>query len=87
MNKIWLCILACGLAAITAGTAAAQRRGPPGFIGPVPPLEAAGCYFYRGRQYCGRYCYIEVNGRRYCQRFERDAHPQADVPIPEPGLK
>ena len=42
----------------------------------VAPGEAVGCYWERGRQYCGRYCYWEVNGRRYCQRRERLAVPQ-----------
>jgi hypothetical protein len=58
--------------------------------GPVTPLEARGCYYRRGREYCGRYCYIEVNGRRYCQERRRDAVPQAGIgyfwePVPEPG--
>lgn len=44
---------------------------------PVFPTEARGCYYRRGREYCGRYCYIELNGRRYCQERRRDAVPQA----------
>ncbi len=47
--------------------------------GPVGPLEARGCYYHRGREYCGRYCYIEVNGRRYCQERARNAVPQAGI--------
>lgn len=43
---------------------------------PVPAGEAVGCYWERGRQYCGHYCYWEVNGRRYCQRREHRATPQ-----------
>ncbi|HEX2840996.1 hypothetical protein [Hyphomicrobium sp.] len=58
--------------------------------GPVAPLEARGCYYRRGREYCGRYCYIEINGRRYCQERARDAVPQAGIgffgePPPEAG--
>ena len=42
----------------------------------VKPGEAVGCYWERGRQFCGHYCYWEVNGRRYCQRREEIAVPQ-----------
>ncbi len=88
MIRIGTLLLIAATIGLAAGAAAAQRRGPPAWIGSAPPpLEAAGCYFYRGRQYCGRYCYVEVNGKRYCQRFERDAVPQGAVEIFEPGLK
>lgn len=40
-------------------------------------LSAEGCYWNRGRRYCSRYCYIEVNGRRYCNPRESEAVPQA----------
>ncbi len=49
----------------------------------LPPLEAHGCYYYRGHRYCGRYCYYEANGMRYCQTRAREAFPQAPV---EPEL-
>ncbi len=42
----------------------------------VKPGEAVGCYWERGRQFCGHYCYWEVNGRRYCQKREEIAVPQ-----------
>ncbi len=45
----------------------------------LPPLEAKGCYFYRGRRHCGSFCYWEINGKRYCQQREREAFPQADI--------
>ncbi len=45
----------------------------------LPLTEARGCYFERGIEYCGSYCYWEVNGKRYCQRRLRDAHSQAPV--------
>lgn len=64
-----------------------RRAGPPGAIGPLPPLDQAGCYYYRGREYCGRYCYYEVNGKRYCNRFERHARPQVDLPPPPESFK
>lgn len=45
----------------------------------VPPGEARGCYFYRGRRHCGRYCYIEVDGKRYCRERAREAYPQGVI--------
>jgi hypothetical protein len=57
--------------------AAATSRLDRQFDRPLYPVEAKGCYFRRGREYCGRYCYIEVNGKRYCQERLRDAVPQA----------
>jgi hypothetical protein len=49
----------------------------------APGPEASGCYFSRGQMFCGRYCYIEINGKRYCQVRERDAFPQGEVYIEE----
>lgn len=73
----------------TGLSAAGPRRGPVRYVEPLIPLEAGGCYYYRGRQWCGRYCYTEINGKRYCQRWKRDAHPQAafDAILPEEVLK
>ena len=48
------------------------------------PLEAKGCYYYRGRRTCGSYCYWEVNGHRYCQTRDHDAYPQAELRIEKP---
>lgn len=45
----------------------------------APAQEQVGCYWYRQRQYCSRYCYWEVNGRRYCREREREAYSQAPV--------
>jgi hypothetical protein len=70
------------LASLAVPTAARASDHYPVMIGDPGP-EAAGCYFSRGRMYCGRYCYWEINGKRYCQRRERDAHPQGDVYIEE----
>ncbi len=43
----------------------------------IAETQAHGCYYHRGRRYCARYCYWEIDGRRYCQRRLRQAHPQA----------
>lgn len=51
---------------------------------PRPSVTTAhGCYFFRGRRHCSRYCYWEMNGHRYCQRHPRDAYPQAGFVIEE----
>lgn len=62
-----------------AQVAEVQYRRPPPYAVELPPPEARGCYYHRGRRYCGAYCYWEVNGKRYCQRRERDAHSQAPI--------
>ena len=49
----------------------------------APGPEASGCYFSRGEMFCGRYCYIEINGKRYCQPRERNAYPQGTIYIEE----
>jgi hypothetical protein len=71
--------LAGALAGLAIPTAAGAHRlaRPYNWDGP----EANGCYFSRGEMFCGRYCYIEINGKRYCQLRERDAYPQGEVYI------
>ena len=64
------------LLAISSGAAEARRvRAYPMAV--LPPTEGRGCYYDRGEEYCGSYCYWEINGKRYCQRRLRDAHSQA----------
>ena len=52
----------------------------------APETQAHGCYYHRGRRYCARYCYWEVNGRRYCQKRLRQAHSQAYYYIDEEAI-
>ena len=83
MKKVILS--ACAVSLLVAFVASAESRplrrhyGQPVPVVVLPPLEAKGCYFYRGNRYCGSYCYWEINGKRYCQRRGREAVPQADV--------
>lgn len=81
-GRLWAPLLGAmaALTPIAAGPADAQyaRRDAP-YVVDLPPPEKRGCYFYRGREFCGSYCYWEVNGKRYCQRRERDAHSQAPI--------
>ena len=43
-------------------------------------VYGVGCYWFRGHQYCNRYCYREIDGYRYCQPRLRDAGTQAPPP-------
>ena len=64
--------------AMPASEATADRyRQPMPYAAGIQAPERIGCYWYREREYCSRYCYWEVNGRRYCQEHEREAHSQA----------
>jgi hypothetical protein len=64
------------------GTADAHtRRLRPIPQAELPPVEGRGCYFERGVEYCGSYCYVEINGKRYCQQRLRDAHSQAPIEL------
>lgn len=76
MRNIFFLTVAVALATIASPTCAGSRLEPPVLIAPMPP-QADGCYYYRERRYCGRYCYYEINGRRYCQPRQREAYPQA----------
>ena len=62
-----------------AGGIAPSRAQPYGYPYPrsaqVP--QGVGCYWFRGRLNCSRYCYWEIDGYRYCTRRLRDAHSQA----------
>lgn len=93
MDKFLTIILAGVLLTPPSSAAMAQPRLDRNVIIVAPHLEAHGCYFYRGRRHCGRYCYIEVNGKRYCREREREDYPQGEafigrsVPTPENGLK
>ncbi len=64
------------LSAQPANAEPPYRRPPDMYIVPPAP-QGVGCYWYRGREFCGRYCYWEVNGKRYCREREREAHSQA----------
>lgn len=60
-----------------ANAEAQARRPRPQVYAELPPVEGRGCYYDRGEEFCGSYCYWEINGKRYCQRRLRDAHSQA----------
>ena len=89
MKKVILS--ACAVSLLVAFVASAEsrplhRHAQPVPVVVLPPLEAKGCYFYRGNRYCGSYCYWEINGKRYCQRREREAVPQAGVWVDDAPL-
>ncbi|PPD28022.1 MAG: hypothetical protein CTY20_11785 [Hyphomicrobium sp.] len=39
--------------------------------------EGRGCYWSRGTMTCSRFCYLEIDGRRYCTERSEQAFPQA----------
>jgi hypothetical protein len=59
------------------GVPGAAPRGVPRVV-QIP--QGVGCYWYRHRLNCSRYCYWEIDGQRYCTRHAREAESQA------PGL-
>jgi hypothetical protein len=73
--------VAIALAILAAPISLAQAEGPyRNYRSHAAPEQIAttqglGCYWYRQRQYC----YVEVNGQRYCREREREAFPQAPV--------
>jgi hypothetical protein len=89
LGLLLLPIVAGGL---TIGAEARDRRAAAvQMVGPADTADetsaAKGCYWYRQKQYCGRYCYIEGNGIRYCRDREPEAFPQmpeASVFVGEP---
>jgi hypothetical protein len=54
------------------------RGGDDPFIDDEPAFYAKGCYWRAGTRYCSQYCYLEINGKRYCHERERVAVPQGD---------
>ena len=70
-----------GSAESDAGSPRMAPRGPE-----AGPPTGIGCYWYRGRSHCGRHCYIEVDGARYCVERRRDAHSQAPAELLFPSL-
>lgn len=71
-------VIALAGALLFLGAAAAEAQTPRR----TPPVQTfqqggVGCYWYRGRYSCARYCYLEVDGKRYCVEREREARSQA----------
>lgn len=78
-----LVVAAAGALLFLGGLAAhaqTPRRSPP-----VQTFQqgGVGCYWYRSRYFCSRYCYLEVDGKRYCVEREREARSQAAEPDDE----
>ncbi len=76
-----ICGIAGGLmvlASLTAAEAGGKMRGEDGrHSRRAPVVYAEGCYWHRGERYCSRYCYVEINGHRYCHHRRSQAVPQA----------
>ena len=76
ITAVFIAILLPALASVTNAQAHGRRLRPYAIV-ELPPTEGRGCYYDRGEEFCGSYCYWEINGKRYCQRRLRDAHSQA----------
>lgn len=74
---IWAGVLAMACVAQIPEVSAREREQLPVIMATPSAGEGIGCYWERGRQFCSRYCYVEVDGRRYCTERARDAHSQA----------
>ncbi len=70
-----LAFMAASLTIDNAPVQAGRIHQVPDYPNPAGP-ERRGCYWVRQHEYCGRYCYTEVNGLRYCTERERSAYPQ-----------
>lgn len=75
-------IMVCAaLLTLLAGTEAEagrrHRASPPPQPDDVFVAEGRGCYWARGAMTCSRFCYLEADGRRYCQPRSAHAFPQA----------
>ena len=76
MRPIW--IIVAGLALPTTAVGEPRYRDyRPNLVQTAP--EGRGCVWYRQRLDCSRYCYWEVNGKRYCRERAREAYPQGIV--------
>lgn len=76
--------LIVAILSIAAALQPAHAAGPWRTVregGAAGPLEARGCYWIRERQYCGRYCYTENDGRRFCRHRSYFAVPQTPQEI------
>ena len=75
ISRIAILLLAFAGPAWAGGEWRGSEKDP--FITREGPLAYAnGCYWHRGVRYCSSYCYMEVNGRYYCQSRESEAVPQ-----------
>jgi hypothetical protein len=54
------------------------RGGDDAFAEERPPFHAKGCYWRGGVRHCSSYCYLEIDGKRYCHVRESVAVPQGD---------
>lgn len=75
----FLGLIAISLAATSNATVARGLSAMPRVVAVPDAPEGIGCYFERGRTFCSRYCYIEVDGHRFCRERPREARSQAPV--------
>jgi hypothetical protein len=74
MKAKWIVVIAMVVSSPVLGQHAPRVTGGPPVV--LSETQGVGCVWYRQRLDCSRYCYVEVNGKRYCREREREAHPQ-----------
>jgi hypothetical protein len=80
--RVCICLLAFAGAAEAGGEWGGSKDGfyseGGSFGGNGPLFYAKACYWHRGTRYCRLYCYVEINGKHYCNERESRAVPQGD---------
>ena len=80
MQRMMFAMLALLASICEANATTARRAATFPLVQAVPQApEGIGCYFERGRTFCSRYCYIEVDGHRFCRERTHEARSQAPI--------
>jgi hypothetical protein len=81
MIRLILPVLMMALLPLPQADAYSRRGTTAPYVAAVVPdgPEGVGCYWERGRMFCSRYCYVEVDGHRFCRHRPHEAHSQAPV--------
>ena len=77
MPRLALALLIALVPLSSAGAQSPRRAAVPTVVAIKEAPEGIGCTWYRQRMTCSRYCYIEVDGHRFCRERAREAHSQA----------
>ena len=64
---------------MATGAMAGRYAAVPTVVALPQAPEGIGCYFERGRTFCSRYCYLEVDGHRFCRERTHEARSQAPL--------
>lgn len=85
--------LAATVALLGFGWLEQSARAQPSYLPQrAGEVRGVGCYWYRQRRYCNRFCWVEVDGYRFCHRRLQgagsQAPPSADAyPLSDPDAR